>query len=124
VTKPELSLPLSIALASLLFVSNACTTQKQSPDEIRQKTAEATAELKQNTKAVVEGVKEGLHSGSVVDLNKARKDDLMALPGMTSAGADRVIAGRPYSNAHEVVSRKALSEEEYQRIRDKVTASQ
>ncbi len=104
-------------------LSSACTQQKATPDEIRQKTAEATAELKQNTKAVVEGVKEGLRNGQIVDLNKASKDDLLRLPGLTSEGADRVIAGRPYTDAHELVRRRIVSEAEYQQIKDKVTAS-
>ena len=57
--------------------------------------ANATAEVKENAKAVAEGVKEGLHRGDTVDLNKASKSDLMNLPGMTSEDADRVIAAGP-----------------------------
>jgi len=41
---------------------------------------------------------------------------------MSSEAADRVIAGRPYSNTHELVSRRAISEQEYAKIRDQVTA--
>src|SRR5689334_9751633 len=55
----------------------ACTNQ--SPDQIRQKTAEETAALKRDTKAVAQGLKDGLSSKRAVDLNKGTKDDLTSL---------------------------------------------
>ena len=112
-----------LLMIALLASATACTTKKETPDDVREKTANATAELKENAKAVAEGVKEGLHRGDTVDLNKASKSDLMNLPGMTSEGAGRVIAGRPYDDAHQVVSRHALSQAQYDRIKDQVTVS-
>ena len=111
-------------LIVLLACASACTTKKETPDDIRQKTANATAELKENAKAVAEGVKEGWHRGNTVNLNNASKDQLMSLPGMTSGLADRVISARPYGDAHQLVSRHVVSEAEYDRIKDHVTASQ
>lgn len=111
-----------LALAGLTI---GCTTQKkETPEDIREKTANATAELKENTKAVVEGVKEGLHRGNgAVDLNQASKGDLASLPGMTSDRADRVIAARPYDNPHQLVSRRILPQEEYDRIKYHITVA-
>jgi DNA uptake protein ComE-like DNA-binding protein len=118
---PKLTKPfLLIALLACLI---ACTTKKETPDDVREKTANATAELKENAKAVAEGVKEGLHRSDTVDLNKAGKDQLTTLPGMTSDRADRVIAARPYDDAHQLISRRVLSEAEYDRIKDRVTVS-
>ena len=113
----------TIFLIAILGAVIGCTQRKQTPDDIRQKTAEATTELKENTKAVVDGVKEGLQGGHTVDLNKASKQDLMTLPGITSHRADQVIAARPYSDAHQLVSRQVLSQTEYDRIKDNVTAT-
>jgi DNA uptake protein ComE-like DNA-binding protein len=113
----------TLVLIAFLSCAIACTTKKETPDDVREKTANATAELKENAKAVAEGVKEGLHRGDTVDLNKASKSDLMGLPGLTREGADRVIAGRPYDDAHQVVSRHALSQAQYDRIKDQVTVS-
>lgn len=104
----------SIALTAGL----ACTNQ--SPDQIREKTAEETAAIKRDTKAVAEGLKEGISNKRAVDLNKAPKDDLAALPGMDSHKADRVIAERPFANTHQLVSRHILSEDEYSQLQDKV----
>ena len=41
---------------------------------------------------------------------------------MTSAEADRVIAGRPYSEPGELVTRHIVSKAEYDKIADRVTA--
>jgi DNA uptake protein ComE-like DNA-binding protein len=99
----------------------ACTNE--SPDQIRQKTAEETAAVKRDTKAVAEGLKDGMSSKRSVDLNKATKDDLTSLPGVTAQKADRIIAERPYANAHQLVSRHVLSEDEYSQIQDRVVVS-
>jgi DNA uptake protein ComE-like DNA-binding protein len=47
---------------------------------------------------------------------------LLSLPGMSDAGADRIIAGRPYGSASQLVGRRVISEQEYDRIKDQVTA--
>jgi len=46
----------------------------------------------------------------------------MSLPGMTPGEADRVIAARPYSEPHELVTRHIIPQTEYDKIADKVTA--
>jgi DNA uptake protein ComE-like DNA-binding protein len=111
-----------VALLSLAvgFLA-ACTNE--SPDQIRQKTAEETAAVKRDTKAVAEGLKEGMSSKPSIDLNKATKDDLTSLPGVTTQRADRIIAERPYANAHQLVTRHVLSEDEYSQIQDRVVVT-
>jgi DNA uptake protein ComE-like DNA-binding protein len=104
-----------------LGIGLACTNQ--SPDQIRQKTAEETAAIKRDTKAVAQGVKEGLSNKRTADLNKASKDDLASLPGITPHRADRIIAERPYASPHQLVTRHVLSEDEYSQIQDRVIVS-
>lgn len=107
--------------AFFLGVCLACTNQ--SPDQIRQKTAEETAAIKRDTKAVAQGVKEGLSNKKSVDLNKATKDDLGSLPGIDAHRADQIIAERPYANPHQLMSRHVLSEDEYNQIQDRVVVN-
>jgi DNA uptake protein ComE-like DNA-binding protein len=106
------------ALALLATASLACTNQ--SPDQIRQKTAEETAAIKRDTKALAQGVKEGLSSKRSIDLNRATKDDLTSLPGIDARRADHIIAERPYANPHQLVTRHVLTENEYSQIQDRV----
>ena len=95
----------------------------ESPDQLRQKTAEETAAVKRDTKAVAEGVKDGLSNRRAVDLNKSSKSDLTSLPGITDRKADRIIAERPYADPHQLVTRHVLSEDEYAQVQDHVVVN-
>jgi DNA uptake protein ComE-like DNA-binding protein len=109
-------------LATALLAACLSCGKEQSPAEIREKTAQATAELKRNAKAVAQGVREGWSRDKPLDINKAAKDQLQDLPGVNSAQADRIIAGRPYDAPHQLVTRHVLTESEYGKISDRVVA--
>lgn len=110
------------ALVLLVTLLAACTNNKDNPDEIRQRTADATATMRRDTKAVVEGVKEGMGRDKTVNINKASREDLLSLPGVSEREADRIIASRPFDDTHDVVKRHVLTEAEYARIRDRISA--
>ncbi len=107
-----------LLVASFAATWTSCT--HQSPDQIRQKTAEETAAIKRDSKALAQGVKEGLSNKGAVDLNRASKDDLTSLPGISAHQAERIIAERPYANTHQLVTRRILTEEEYAQVQDRV----
>lgn len=108
----------------LLGAFVGCTEQQRSPQELKEKTAAATAEAKSDAKAVAEGIREGWNrnTNKPLDLNSATKEQLLSLPGVTSAEASRVIAGRPYADPGELVKRRILPKAEYDKIADRVTA--
>ena len=111
-------------MGGLLISAVGCfSNQKESPEQIRRKTAQATSELKQDTKAVAQGIRDGLRRDKLVDLNHARKDQIMNLPGVNSAQADRIIEERPYRDPAQLVSRRILSREQYEQIKDRLTVS-
>jgi competence protein ComEA len=105
-----------------LLAALAGCTRPQDPQELKEKTAQATAEVKRDAKAVAAGIREGWSRDKPLDLNTATKEQLLSLPGMTSAEATRVIAGRPYQDPSEVVKRRIISKVEYDKIADRVTA--
>ena len=107
-------------ISCLLAVFAACN---QTPDQLREKTAEQTAAIKRDTKAVAQGVKEGLSNKRAIDLNKASKADLASLPGISTQRADRIIAERPYANTHQLVTRRIISEDDYAQIHDRVVVN-
>jgi radical SAM superfamily enzyme with C-terminal helix-hairpin-helix motif len=107
--------------ALLLLALVGCNSQ-ESPQELKEKTARETATMKRDARAVAEGIREGWSRDKPLNLNTASKDDLMALPGMTSPEADRVIDGRPYRAPDELVSRHILSKDQYDKISDRVVA--
>ena len=84
-------------------------TQQQSSHDLKEQTAQATADVKRDAKAVAAGISEGWSRDKQLDLNTATKDQLLSLPGVTAAAADRVIAGRPYNEPGEVMTRRIMS---------------
>jgi Helix-hairpin-helix motif len=110
------------ALALLLASVSGCTNNKDNPDEIRERTAQATETVRRDAKAVAEGLKEGMSSDKAININNASREDLLNLPGLTDHQADRIIAERPYKDAHELVARHILPEAEYDKISDRIVA--
>jgi competence protein ComEA len=108
--------------AILLLVALAGCTQPQNSQDLKEKTAQATAEVKRDAQAVAAGIREGWSRDKPLDLNTATKEQLMSLPGVTAAEADRVIAGRPYNEPHDVVTRRIMTKAEYDKIAEQITA--
>jgi DNA uptake protein ComE-like DNA-binding protein len=106
----------------LLLAALAGCTQPQNSQDLKEKTAQATAEVKRDAKAVAEGIREGWSRDKPLDLNTATKEQLLSLPGVTAAEAERVIAGRSYNEPGELVTRHIMPKAEYDKIADRVTA--
>lgn len=106
----------------LLLAALACCTQKQNSQDLKEQAAQATAEVKSDAKAVAAGIREGWSRDKPLDLNTATKDQLLSLPGLTAAEADRVIAGRPYGEPGELVTRRIMPKTKYDKIANRVTA--
>ncbi len=109
-----------VLLILLLLALAGCTPQ-QNPQELKEKTARATEEVKRDAKAVAAGIREGWSRDKPLDLNAATKEQMLSLPGLTSAQADRMIAARPYEKPSELLTRRIIPKSEYDKIADLVT---
>ena len=59
-----------------------------------------------------------------IDINTATKDELMKLPGVGDAVADKIIAGRPYKTKGALATQKILGPKAYAKIRSSIIAKQ
>lgn len=101
-----------------------CTAANSTPDAIRHDTAAVTASAARDTKAVAQGIFDGLkpHHGPM-NINTASSNDLQTLPGLDADTADRIIANRPYRTTQDLLRRHLVSRAQYAKFSGQVVAN-
>ena len=117
--------------------------RRQAAEDTRQLRADAQTaatearkearEVGRQARDIVAGVKEGWKDGAPagagstegktgarLDLNSASAAQLSALPGISRAQAARIIRKRPYSATGDLVTRGLLSEEQFDRVEERL----
>ena len=102
--------------------AKAASQVKQESKDAAREVKKGAEEAREQGKAIAEGVREGWNSDNKsVDLNSASKEQLMSLPGIDDASANRIIAARPYHSKEELTRRRIVPAGEYQKIQDRVS---
>ena len=93
----------SIALVAASLVGGSALGQGKAPAKAADKPAEKAAEI---------------------DLNSATEAELKTLPGIGDAYAKKIIAGRPYANKTQLVSKGVVPQATYDKIAASVIATE
>src|SRR5262245_16557202 len=89
------ALAATLAMAPAAFAADPSPAQPAAP-------AKAATKASSSTKAHHSS---STHHTAKVNLNTATKEDLMKLPGIDDATADKIIAARPFTSSQELVSK-------------------
>ena len=119
----------TVAIVSGLVACGGDSAEREA--KIREEAAKAAAQAKpvveeagRAVKAAAEGAKEGWEHGAHdrLDINDASETDLTGLPGIDHREARRIVNNRPYHDTHELVTKRVMSQELYDRVKDDIKA--
>lgn len=105
--KPNTAIRVVGMMLSLLLLAGVVMAQSGSSGKSSSKSSTASSQ-----------------SSDLVDINSATKEQLSALPGIGDKYSDKIIAGRPYANKSQLVSKKILPQGVYNKISSMIIAKQ
>ena len=115
---------LTLPLLAVADESSSAAPAKPASDAMSAQPAAATHATEAKTTTSASHSSTAHHSTSKVDLNSATREQLIKLPGVGEATADKIIAARPFKSKNELVSKKIVTQAEYSKISAHVIAKQ
>jgi DNA uptake protein ComE-like DNA-binding protein len=110
---------ITLALAALLAVASLAAAEGTPAPAKASATPAASGTSAKATHASASHA-----AAPMVDLNSATRDDLMKLPGVGEATADKIIAGRPWTSKSQLVAKGVVNRAAYAKFRGMVVAKQ
>ena len=84
----------------------------------------AAGAAKSDAKATQKKAAAAATTDTLLDINTATAEQLKALPGIGDKYSAKIIAGRPYANKSQLVSKDIVPQATYNKIQDKIIAKQ
>jgi competence protein ComEA len=109
---------LTVVLGATMSLAQAT---KKSTDQKGSKSTTAASSMPDNNNKATSGK---TAPAGKMDINTASKDDLEKLPGIGPATSQKIVDGRPYKTKRELLTKKVVSQSEYDKIKDNIIAHQ
>ena len=84
----------------------------------------ATSKTEKADKKASSGLDKGETASGKIDVNSASQDELEKLNGIGPVTAKKIVDGRPYKTKRELLTKKVVSQGEYDKIKDNIIAHQ
>ena len=115
------------ALAAPLAFAQGSTAPATTPAEKAMKVtvAEKNTATAEKAEKKAEKAEKAVKAAPIkIDINSATKEELMTLPGVGDATAEKIIAGRPYKTKGALAANKIVGPKAYAKIRARIIARQ
>jgi competence protein ComEA len=109
----------ALALVATLAVASTTTTTSKAAT-----TTPATTDASKPAAKTTTDATKPASAPPKVDINTASKTELAKLPVIGDATAEKIIAGRPYKSKNELVTKKILTDSQYNKISSLIIAKQ
>ena len=96
---------------------SASATAAKTTDQAKSSTSSATKETKKEAEAKASEM-------AKYDLNSASKEELMKIPGIGAATADKIVAGRPWKQKSDLVHKGVMNKAMYDKASPYMIAKQ
>ena len=117
-----LAIPALAQDASTTSGSSSQTATTTDHNDTNSKTKHAMKKAGSKMKQTGEEAKEKVAKGKKLDLNSADEKDIAALPGMDDATAQKVVDNRPYKTKADLLHKKVVTMEQYNKFKKEVVA--
>jgi competence protein ComEA len=112
---------LSVVLtAAALLLSTGLSSAIENKTDTPQQAATRVDASPKNAKGEIDARHKHPARIKLVDINNAKKEELMKLPGISDAKADKIIAGRPFGSKAWLVTNKIIPMETYQAVKGQI----
>ena len=116
---------ISAALTAIVLISSgSLSIAADNKADASQVTTNKAKASPQNAKNKIDAKRGAAAKIKLVDINGAGKKELMKLPGISEADAERIIGGRPYATKAHLVTKRILSQAAFQTVKGLVIAGQ
>ena len=114
----------ALLAATILAAPTFALDDKQAKKDVATATAAPAAKTAPaDAKAAPATAKDG-PAAALMDINSATAKQLATLDGIGEARSAAIVKGRPYSGKDDLVNKKILTQDVYDKIKDKIIAKQ
>lgn len=114
----------ALLAATILAAPTFALDDKQAKKDVATATAAPAAKAAPADAKAAPAAAKDAPAAALMDINSATAKQLATLDGIGEARSAAIVKGRPYNGKDDLVNKKILTQEVYDKIKDKIIAKQ